>query len=108
MLKPQQYDSDEDDLAVFDAARRPSATTGPLYGAPDSPHARGSRAAAGSRTGDHYASNPDPFANSQGVYDPYNGQDENTAAYGGGQAANQFGTAVDVKRYDAEPYDPFL
>ncbi|KAK4705641.1 phospholipid-transporting ATPase, partial [Phenoliferia sp. Uapishka_3] len=67
------YDSDEDDLAVFTPGRLPAPNSTPSY-------AQSSHSA-------------DPFSNSRGTYG--GGQNQNPAAYGGGQASNRFGTAVD-------------
>lgn len=91
---------------MFDSSRTPTTGASPYSSS-------GARPAQ-----QHYASNPDPFANSQGAYDSYaGGQSQNPASYGGGQAANRFGTAVDVSTqsmsrgkggYDDDAYDPYL
>lgn len=102
-INSSQYDSD-DDLAVFDAGRAPTQPFNP-----------DSSSRSRSQQQQHYASNPDPFANEGGVYDSYVGQNQNPASYGGGQAANRFGTAVDVSTQhmqqggdDDDTYDPYL
>ena len=91
-----QYDSDDEDLAVFTAGRAPPTTSTNSYAArPGQP--------------EHYASNADPFANgSSGAYDSFE-QNQNPASYGGGQAENRFGTGVDngaQGRYD-DSYEPY-
>ncbi|GAA5915739.1 uncharacterized protein JCM6883_002941 [Sporobolomyces salmoneus] len=85
------FDSDDEDLAVFSPNSRP---------APAPP-----RNETSSRTTDN------PFSNTRGTYDPY-GQSQNPASYGGGRAANQFGTAVDVSNQSLgkggyDDYNPF-
>lgn len=95
-----QYDSDEDDLAVFSPGTRPAD--------PSAPSASSAAAQARPAAQQHFASNADPFANSRGVYDPYSGgQSQNPAAYGG-QAANasKYGTATDLGSYD-DSYDAY-
>ncbi|SCV68524.1 BQ2448_645 [Microbotryum intermedium] len=112
-LHHRQYDSDDEDLAIYSPGRTPDPNAQP-YGR----RGRGSSNAAQQ----HFASNTDPFANQNGVYDDtYGGQSQNPAAYGGGQAASRFGPAVDAShpserlapvptsaRYDSEAYDPFF
>jgi hypothetical protein len=102
-----QYDSDDDDIAVFSPGRVPPPGSQPYGGS-----------SAGTRPAQqHFTSNANPFSNSQGVYDSYGGQSQNPASYGGGQAANRFGTAVDASTqsmgkgrggYDDGAYDPYL
>lgn len=103
----QNYDSDDEDLAVFDSSNRTPTSAASPYSS-----------SSGARPAQHFASNPDPFANSRGAYDPYaSGQSQNPASYGGGQAANRFGTAVDVSTQSMsrgqtggynDAYDPYL
>jgi phospholipid-transporting ATPase len=92
-----QFDSDDEDLSVFTPGQEPAPSS--------------------SRLASRYAptsSAANPFSNTRGTYDPaLGGQSQNPASYGGGQAANQFGTAVDgrgaVGRYDAaeDDYNPY-
>lgn len=91
-LFSQQYDTDdEDDLPVFSAGHPPTNPYQP----------------AGSRS---LTAAANPFGNAtQGAYDSFE-QSQNPAAYGGGQAANRFGTATDLsnagRAYD-DPYDNY-
>ncbi|KAK4055166.1 aminophospholipid translocase [Microbotryomycetes sp. JL201] len=96
------YDSEEDDLPVFDAHRQPPPGQHPYN--------------AGSSTGrglHHYSSNPDPFSNAAGTFE-HGGQSQNPANYSGGQTANPYGTAVDVTAHSfgrsgyGDAYDPYL
>ncbi|GAA5906353.1 hypothetical protein JCM8208_003527 [Rhodotorula glutinis] len=98
------FDSDDEDISVFSPGHEPAPRSNP-YG----PTASTSSAAppSSSRTAPH-----DPFANANGTYDPRD-QSQNPASYGGGQAANRYGTATDVStqgmnRYDdVDEYNPF-
>ncbi|GAA5828011.1 hypothetical protein JCM11251_005690 [Rhodosporidiobolus azoricus] len=83
----QNYDSDDEDLPVFSPGHPPSQP----YTVPSlQPVASSSSSSA------------NPFSNAGGQYDPY-GQSQNPATYGGGQAANRFGTAVDVSNQNLGP-----
>ncbi|BGP52544.1 aminophospholipid translocase [Rhodotorula sphaerocarpa] len=86
------FDSDDEDLAIYTPGLQPAPRNNP-YG----PTNATSAATAGTSLGNGHRSSPslDPFSNTRGVYDPY-GQSQNPASYGGGQAANRFGTAVDL------------
>ena len=94
-----QYDSEDEDLSVFSPGRTPPQSSTPSY--PARNYAQGGASPAPH----HYASNPDPFANQHGQYDPYS-QSQNPASYSGGQPANKFGTAVDGPR-QRTAYDPY-
>lgn len=108
-LPRPQFDSDDEDLAIYTPGLQPAPRNNP-YG----PTNATSAATAGTSLGNGHRSSPslDPFSNTRGVYDPY-GQSQNPASYGGGQAANRFGTAVDLStqgigRYDVDDdYKPF-
>ncbi|GAA5966757.1 hypothetical protein JCM3765_000939 [Sporobolomyces pararoseus] len=87
------FGSDDEDLAVFSPNTQPPPRNGRSSYQP--PQA-----------------SSNPFANSRGTYDPY-GQSQNPASYGGGRAANQFGTADDVSNQSLggkatyDDYNPF-
>ncbi|GAA5937294.1 hypothetical protein JCM1841_006032 [Sporobolomyces salmonicolor] len=90
--------SDDEDLAVFSAGREPLPRDGPYT----------SSAAQPSQS---TASSSNPFSNTRGTYSPY-GQSQNPASYGGGLAANRFGTAVDVSNQSLgkggyDDYNPY-
>ncbi|BGP36162.1 aminophospholipid translocase [Rhodotorula kratochvilovae] len=96
------FDSDDEDISVFSPGREPPPRNNP-YGPTPSSSAAPPSASAAAR---------DPFANAHGTYDPQ-GQSQNPASYGGGQAASRFGSAMDVGgrgmgRYDdVDEYNPF-
>lgn len=86
-----QYDSDDEDLAVFSPGRAPPTSTNSYAARPPHP--------------EHFASNADPFANgSSGAYDSFD-QNQNPGAYGGGQAENRFGTGVNNSTQAQGTYD---
>jgi len=103
---PSQFDSDEDDISIFSPGHEPAPRQNP-YG-PTASTSTSSAAHPPSSRGAHR----DPFANANGTYNPRD-QSQNPASYGGGQAANRFGTATDVStqgmnRYDdVDEYNPF-
>ncbi|GAA5879366.1 hypothetical protein JCM1840_006023, partial [Sporobolomyces johnsonii] len=91
------FGSDDEDLAVFSPGREPLPRDGPYTSA--------------AQPSQSTASSSNPFSNTRGTYDPY-GQSQNPASYGGGQAANRFGTAVDVSNQslgkgDYDDYNPY-
>ncbi|GAA5846250.1 hypothetical protein JCM3766R1_000765 [Sporobolomyces carnicolor] len=84
------FGSDDEDLPVFSPGSRPPPANSASFQ---------------SRSAEN------PFSNSRGTYDPY-GQSQNPASYGGGRAANAFGTAVDVSNQSLgkggyDDYNPF-
>ncbi|KAK4057711.1 aminophospholipid translocase [Microbotryomycetes sp. JL221] len=100
-----QYDSEDDDLPVFDHERRP-APDGYPYRTSIQPHSSSSPSS-------------NPFSNAHGTYDSSymnGGQSQNPAMYGAGQAANPYGTAVDLTTTTTrttqpkygDAYDPYL
>lgn len=97
----KQFDSDDDDdLAIYKPGQEPEPRHNP-YGPTNSASAE----ASASRNGNHRSTpSEDPFSNTRGVFDPY-GQSQNPASYGGGQAANRFGTAVDLSNQGIGRYD---
>ncbi|GAA5960201.1 hypothetical protein JCM8115_002542 [Rhodotorula mucilaginosa] len=97
------FDSDDDDdLAIYRPGQEPEPRHNP-YGPTNSASAEAS--ASASRNGNHRSTpSEDPFSNTRGVFDPY-GQSQNPASYGGGQAANRFGTAVDLSNQGIGRYD---
>ena len=99
----RQFDSDDDDdLAIYRPGQEPEPRHNP-YGPTNSASAEAS--ASASRNGNHRSTpSEDPFSNTRGVFDPY-GQSQNPASYGGGQAANRFGTAVDLSNQGIGRYD---
>lgn len=101
-LSYKQYDSDEDDLAVFSPGAPPSRSPASPYNSNSQQHQQ-----------QHYASNVDPFSNSSaGAYDSFQ-QNQNTGAYGGGEMIGM-GTAGGSTgrgsggqaRYD-DTYEPY-
>ena len=98
----KQFDSDDDDdLAIYKPGQEPEPRHNP-YG----PTKSASADASTSRNGNHRSTpSEDPFSNTRGVFDPSYGQSQNPASYGGGQAANRFGTAVDLSNQGIGRYD---
>ncbi|BGP12149.1 hypothetical protein JCM10213_004714 [Rhodosporidiobolus nylandii] len=86
------FDSDDEDLAVFSAGHPPQNPYLPSSSSFSSAQPSTTTAAAPPSSS---SANPNPFSNAQGRYDPY-GQSQNPASYGGGRAANDYGTAVDL------------
>ncbi|GAA5916948.1 hypothetical protein JCM6882_003839, partial [Rhodosporidiobolus microsporus] len=90
-FKRFKYDSDDEDLSVFSPGHPPQQPyTVPTSQPPPAPSS---------------SATTNPFSNAAGRYDPYSQsqQSQNPAAYGGGQAANRYGTAVDVSNQKLGP-----
>ncbi|GAA6033681.1 hypothetical protein JCM8097_004379 [Rhodosporidiobolus ruineniae] len=99
------FDSDDEDLSVFSPGHPPTQP----YSVASNPSSSSAHPASSAAPSSSSTNNP--FANSKGQYDPYS-QSQNPASYGGGQAANRFGTAVDVSNQSLngrgyDDYNPY-